>query len=57
MFENVRECSEKFGEVRRSSEKFLWMARAELWMARAAVVEACPAVQVSSQFILFRPSR
>lgn len=28
----VRKCSRMFADVRRCSEKFLWMARAELWM-------------------------
>lgn len=48
---DVRGGSRMLGDVRRSSEKFLWMVRAELWMARAAVVEACPARTMSSQFI------
>lgn len=50
---DVRGGSRMFGDIRRSSEKFLWTARAELWMARAAVVEACPAGEVLSQFIWF----
>lgn len=50
---DVRECSRMFGDVRRMFENVLWMARAELWMARAVVVEACPAGDVSSQFIWF----
>jgi hypothetical protein len=53
---DVRECSRMFGDVRGMFENVLWMARAELWMARAAVVEACPAGKVSSQFIWFRPN-
>ena len=50
---DVRECWGMFGDVRRMFGNVLWTARAELWMARAVVVEACPAGNVSSQFIWF----
>lgn len=50
---DVRECWRMFGDVRRMFGNVLWTARAELWMARAVVVEACPAGNVSSQFIWF----
>lgn len=51
-FENARVCSRMFGEVRGSSENFLWTAR-------AATVEGCPAGVgvVTIHLILTQPVR